>query len=378
MTVDRLLSSRRSKKSLTEDEWAFKRPKLNRHGEQSFITEDSISTNEDQDFQSENDTTNLFEEPPELLDSNPNFRAGTSRRAWRAKRRAEKGPKPHHRKYRSGFPGRRSSGIPQTDLFTTDLFTQIPEPSKPQSTEDQNNSESPFADEQGGDDPDIIILKHKGSTYISKFPPFSIAEGSSLIGHLRQRAAKEFGIEDASRVTLVYSGKTLKSDTRMCHEEGLRMGSEVLCVIKRTASEEVDFLSNKFHTELLPQGLELISNTPIEAKRREFEYKKISETIMTQILLKADVIEAEGDKDLRMMRKALVKEVQSFLNNLDLAAKKDEPSAWHADFIPQKQETGPLQARPSLPDRATRSFGSTIRRSSTRDGEGFGSSPAED
>jgi len=95
--VDRLLSDSWPKEERTEDQWAFTRPGLQRHRETSYIREVSASTKASaQDpggnGQSDDDKdTPPFEEPPELLDSNPSFRAEMSRRAWRAKRRAEQG-----------------------------------------------------------------------------------------------------------------------------------------------------------------------------------------------------------------------------------------------------------------------------------------------
>jgi len=244
---------------------------------------------------------------------------------------------------------------------------RAPGPSEKAVTKDQSKLEGDLADKQGRDDPDVLILKHKGSTYIFKFPPSSIADGSLLVGDLRQQAAKEFGVEDASRVSLVYRGKSLKYDTRACREEGLRLRSELLCVIKRTPYEELEFLANKFRTELVPQGLEFISDTPDETKQRDFEYNKISETILTQILMKSDAVDIEGDENAQRMRKELTREAQGFLDVLDAAAKKDSPAAWHADFIEQKNETGPHPVRPSFSNK--HSSGSKLRRSSTRDGD---------
>lgn len=212
-------------------------------------------------------------------------------------------------------------------------------------------------------------MRHKGSLYKLKFPAFSLAEGQTLVGHLRQQAAIEFDVEETSRVTLVYQGKTLKSDTRTCHEEGLKMRSEVLCVVKRTPLEEIDFLTHKFRTELVPQGLEFISNTPTDAKKRDLEYRRSSETILTQVLLKSDAVDTEGDSEARLRRKELVKEVQGFLADLDKAANRDVPSAWHADFIEPKQTPGvrrlsaTLQGRPA----ATRSRTSKLGRSDSNE-----------
>ena len=277
--------------------------------------------------------------PPEILDSNPYFKAEKSRRAWRAKRQANRGPRPHHRKHRN----RKSNEIEEPDPVL-----QGPGSSEPRSADFTSKFEMDSEDEQSNLDPDIILVKHKGSIYNSKFPAFSIAEGSLLVGDLRHQVASDFGVEDASRVTLLYNGRWLKSDTIPCHDEGLKMRSQVLCVVKRTSSEELEFLANKFRAELVPQGLEFLSNAPLDPDQRELEYRRISETILAQILLRIDTVEIENDQDARALRKSLVKEVQGFLNDLDAAAKKDSPSDWHADFLPQRHSQGPKAAPSDL------------------------------
>lgn len=336
-TIDRLLSSRRLGEIATQGDKEFARPEEHEGHRPSG---DSISMSRELEFSHEDvksfddENTLPVAEQTELLDSNPSFKAETSRRAWRAKRQAERGPKPHHRKFY-----RKSDEFP----------LQASGPIEPRSTSYQSKFEMDSEDEPGNDEPDIIVVRHKGSIYKLKFPAFSLAEGLTLVGHLRQQAAIHFDVEDVSRVTLVFQGKTLKTDARTCHEEGLKMRSEVLCVVKRTPIEEIDFLFHKFRTELVPQGLEFISNTPADAKKRDIEYRKISETILTQILLKSDAVYTEGDLAARMRRKEIVQEVQGFLNDLDIAAKRDAPSAWHADFIELKQTPGSRRISTALP-----------------------------
>ena len=345
--IDRLLSSRRLREPVTHGEEESTRLE---GLEEDLSSEETSSRRKKSILPRENtksveDITTLpSDEPPELLDSNPSFRAGISRRAWRAKRQAERGPKHHRRK-----SSRKSGEIPEVDLTLQALDSF-----EPQSTSYESKFEMDSEDDPGNDEPDIIVVKHKGSLYKLKFPAFSIAEGLTLVSHLRQQTATEFDVDDVSRVTLVYQGKTLRNDSRTCHEEGLRMRSEVLCVVKRTPIEEIDFLTNKFRTELVPQGLEFISNkwAPIDAKKRDFDYKRISETIVMQILLKSDAVDTEGDAEPRMRRKELTKEVQAFLNDLDVAARRDEPSDWHADFIEQKQTTNRHSAERPAPIRS--------------------------
>ena len=85
----------------------------------------------------------------------------------------------------------------------------------------------------------------------------------------------------------------------------------------QTPLAKLEALSSKFQTEYAPLCEKLMENPPQEKAKREFECKKLSETIMTQILLKLDGVETEGDQDARMRRKELVKEVQGMLDRLD-------------------------------------------------------------
>lgn len=88
-----------------------------------------------------------------------------------------------------------------------------------------------------------------------------------------------------------------------------------------TPQEQIDALSNYLQTELLPLCDEYTTNTPTEPKLRDFEHKKISETVLAQVLLKADGIEPMGNPDVRNARKQLVKDAQSILNRVDQASK---------------------------------------------------------
>ncbi|KAF1958410.1 hypothetical protein CC80DRAFT_490989 [Byssothecium circinans] len=80
---------------------------------------------------------------------------------------------------------------------------------------------------------------------------------------------------------------------------------------------KLDAIASKFHTELVPMCITYMQNPPSDPAKKAFEYKKLSETILTQILMKLDGVETEGDPDARARRKELVKEVSGMLNKLD-------------------------------------------------------------
>lgn len=90
-----------------------------------------------------------------------------------------------------------------------------------------------------------------------------------------------------------------------------------------SAHDQVHALSSYLHSELHPLCDEYAANTPTEAKLRDFEHKKLSETILAQVLLKADGIDPEGNPDTRNARKQLVRDAQGLLTSLDQAKGSD-------------------------------------------------------
>ena len=83
--------------------------------------------------------------------------------------------------------------------------------------------------------PDIIILKHKGTTYPLHFPAFSIAEGDLKVRDLRRQAAQQLKVEDPRRVKLLYKSKQMRDDKQTCKHENLKQNSEVMCVVSSEA-----------------------------------------------------------------------------------------------------------------------------------------------
>lgn len=91
----------------------------------------------------------------------------------------------------------------------------------------------------------------------------------------------------------------------------------------QTPIEKLDAVASKFHTELVPLCIQFMSNPPEDKAKKTFEYKKLSETILTQIIFKLDGVDTEGDPDARVKRKALVKEVQAMMSRLDEVGKEN-------------------------------------------------------
>ncbi|KAL4871721.1 hypothetical protein BDV12DRAFT_163637 [Aspergillus spectabilis] len=82
---------------------------------------------------------------------------------------------------------------------------------------------------------------------------------------------------------------------------------------------QVNGLTSYFHKQLLPLCERYINDPPRDEKARDFEHKKLGETILAQVILKADGIEITND-ETRNARRALIKEAQNTLNTLDAVA----------------------------------------------------------
>ncbi|CAF9916314.1 hypothetical protein IMSHALPRED_003036 [Imshaugia aleurites] len=82
-------------------------------------------------------------------------------------------------------------------------------------------------------------------------------------------------------------------------------------------AEALAIIADTFHATFLPQVHSFMQHPPRDDKSRDFEYKKLSEAILTQVIMKLDGVETEGNEGLRAKRKELVRETQGWLNDLD-------------------------------------------------------------
>ncbi|KAF7538643.1 hypothetical protein G7Z17_g12601 [Cylindrodendrum hubeiense] len=78
-------------------------------------------------------------------------------------------------------------------------------------------------------------------------------------------------------------------------------------------------LKTEFDTKWLPLCDEFTARPPSDPKKCEDEHRKLSETIMLQIVLKLDGVESDGNPEVRGKRRELVQQVQAALKRLDVA-----------------------------------------------------------
>ncbi len=119
--------------------------------------------------------------------------------------------------------------------------------------------------------PDTILLRHRNTVYPLHFEPFSIDHKHLTVADLRNEAARAAQISDPRRVKLLYKGRTLKDDSRPCQEEGLKINSEILCVVSDplpNAEEESDSGEDELGIAQADDG------TPSKRKRIRHRKKK--------------------------------------------------------------------------------------------------------
>jgi hypothetical protein len=223
---------------------------------------------------------------------------------------------------------------------------------------------------------DVLKLKNSGKDYEVHFPAYSIAKGDLTVGGIRDHAAKKIGASDPQKVKLVVRGKTLLDDSQTAKHAALRHHDTILCVASEGAGgsdsdddgeddEDSSALDGEGSTTkkrrnrgkktkrrnkreahttpaaaapttplgkldalravletFIPQCQAFEAAPPADPAKRSYEHKRLSETILTQVLLKIDAVETEGDAEARATRKELVRETQELLTRLDRVEKR--------------------------------------------------------
>ncbi|KAB5576100.1 BAG domain-containing protein [Coniochaeta sp. 2T2.1] len=94
-------------------------------------------------------------------------------------------------------------------------------------------------------------------------------------------------------------------------------GASAAAAVPGGPLEKLNSIGMHFTTKLLPLCLKFTAEPPSDAKKREDEHRRISETVMQQVILKLDEVDTQGDDEARARRRELVRHVQSVLKEMD-------------------------------------------------------------
>lgn len=93
-----------------------------------------------------------------------------------------------------------------------------------------HSRQAPVFDDES--DPDRIHIKYRGESWMSDFPPFSIAEEKVLVRHVRDRVASRLDLEGhEGRIKLMYKETELKSNERPLRQYGCKQNSEIAVIV---------------------------------------------------------------------------------------------------------------------------------------------------
>lgn len=229
---------------------------------------------------------------------------------------------------------------------------------------------------------DVLIIKNKGVTYPAHFPAYAIGDGKLRVRDVRDRIGLMMELSERAtrRIKLLYKGRQLKEPAAPVRDYGVKNKSELMAILAdirdesspsdeemvivndnqaprpkrkrgkkksgkskgdgdstnspRDSTSNVDMaspapgagpmkmlneLSHEFSTKLYPLCEAYIASPPSDPKKRDDEHRKLSETILQNIILKLDAVETEGVAEVRARRKELVTKVQDVFKALDNA-----------------------------------------------------------
>ncbi|CAI4212859.1 unnamed protein product [Parascedosporium putredinis] len=195
---------------------------------------------------------------------------------------------------------------------------------------------------------DILNIKYRGITYEAHFPAYAIGDGKLQVHDIRDRGrqlrepgalARDYGVKNMSEILAMirddnprdtYAGgygseeevvpKKKSKASSSKDGDSIDSGSpSVDLAYREDALTKLDNVAAYFDKELAPECIKFTRSPPADRTKRDDEHRRLSETILAQVILKLDGVEPNGDEVIRARRKELVRESQQVLGQLDAA-----------------------------------------------------------
>lgn len=89
----------------------------------------------------------------------------------------------------------------------------------------------------------------------------------------------------------------------------------------KTPLGKVQALQNQFYDKWMPDCRNFVASPPSDPATRDKEYRRVSESVMRNVIEAADAIDLEGDTVARAERRELLREAQELLKRVDAVKK---------------------------------------------------------
>ncbi|KAI5847785.1 hypothetical protein DFP73DRAFT_543147 [Morchella snyderi] len=217
---------------------------------------------------------------------------------------------------------------------------------------------------------DTITIKHGKDDFTLTYTANAITGGTLTVGSLRTDCSNHIAA-DPARISLLCAGKNLKDNTATLASLGISTGAKILCMgssapipaaaaaataeadsgsgaaekskkkkkksgakargagsgavtpeVQKpvlTPMQKIDAVWDGIVVTLLPLTEEFMDSPPADAAKRADMHRRLSETMMGE-LLKLDSVES-SEPEVRARRKGVVKDIQKVLDGLDRVLK---------------------------------------------------------
>jgi hypothetical protein len=186
----------------------------------------------------------------------------------------------------------------------------------------KNNSEvlvvfgDPVGESSDSSEEIVVVGRDERDTYE---PPKKSKKKSRRGRRPEERSPRESGSSFSLEVPVDSGSRRGVSRVRTQSPSSLSAvsGASAAAAVPGGPVDKLNSIAAHFDAKLRPLCVRYIDSPPTDSKKLEEDHRKLSETVMQQVLLKLDEVDTGGDEGARNMRRQLVRDVQSVLKKMD-------------------------------------------------------------